>query len=39
MGEVASHFTPEQLAAIQDYFERMIAALRGETVKLTRRLT
>jgi DNA-binding MarR family transcriptional regulator len=36
MGEVASHYTPEQLASIRDYFERMVAAIRGETTRLAR---
>ena len=36
MSDVASHYTPEQLAAIRDYFERTIAALRDQTAKLTK---
>ena len=36
MTDVASRYTPEQLAAIRDYFERTIAVLRDETAKLTR---
>ena len=36
MTEISSHYTPEELAAIRDYFERTIAALGEETAKLTK---
>lgn len=37
MTEVSSRYTPEQLAAIEDYLARTTEALRGETEKLAKR--
>jgi DNA-binding MarR family transcriptional regulator len=35
MEEACSHYSAQELAAIQDYFERTIQVLRDETAKLT----
>lgn len=37
MAEAAGRYTPQEQAAIQDYFERTIRVLREETAKLSKR--
>jgi DNA-binding MarR family transcriptional regulator len=38
MAAVASHFSPDELAAIGDYFERTIQTLRDETAKVAKQV-
>ncbi|MEJ2007120.1 MAG: MarR family transcriptional regulator [Acidobacteriota bacterium] len=37
MAEAAGHYSPQEQAAIRDYFEKTIQVLRAETAKLSRR--